>query len=96
MTEPLPPAAGADIGLPPLRTDLHTRIVEPPDSVDVLANIEDYTTGTEFGGVAGRVQPRPHVPTARERRMAIMFIDPADDGLQPGSVAPPELEGDFQ
>lgn len=96
MTEPLPPPVGTELGLEPLRPDLHERIYVPPDSVDILTNPNDYRNGSEFDGVGGLVQPPPHVPTARERRMAIMFIDPADDGVSQGSVAAPELEGDFQ
>jgi hypothetical protein len=96
MTEPLPPGGQPGLGLPPLRTELHERIVVPPDSVDVLTNPNDYAKGTEFGGVGGLVQPPPHVPTARERRMQIMFIDPSDPGTEEGSVRAPDLEGDFQ
>jgi hypothetical protein len=96
MTEPLPPSVGPEFNLQPLRTELHDRILVPPDSVDILTPVEDYTNGTEFGGVGGLVQPPPHVPTARERRMQIMFIDPSDPGTEEGSVVAPDLEGDFQ
>ena len=97
MTEPLPPSVGPEFGLQPLRTELHERIVIPPSSVDILnpALMPDYRTGTEFGGVGGLVQPPPHRPSAQERRMQIMMIDPSDPGTEAGSVAAPELEGDF-
>jgi hypothetical protein len=96
MTEPLPEPVGAEFGLDPQRPELHERIVVPPASTDVLTNPLDYTKGTEFLGVQGLVQPPPHIPTAAERRMQIMFIDPADPGTEDGSVAAPDLEGDFQ
>lgn len=92
MTEPLPQPVASDFNLEPVTTE---RIVPKVTSVDALANTNDYRTGSEFGGVMGIVQPPPHVPTARERRMAIMFIDPTDPGTEDGSVRPPDLEGDF-
>jgi hypothetical protein len=92
MAEPLPPSVAADFGLDPIVRD---RIVIPPDSVDILANPYHYSEGSEFSGVGGVVQPPPHNPTAKERRMAVMFIDPTDPGTETGSVQPPELEGDF-
>lgn len=89
MTEPV----GPQYGLDPLID--HTSIVVPPTSVDFLANDNDYRTGSEFGGVAGLVQPGPHTPTASERLSAIYAIDPTDAGGEAGSVTPPELEGAF-
>lgn len=93
MTEP---TAGKDIGIDPLRPELHIPIVPPISSYDFLANPSDYRTGSEFGGVAGMVQPTPHVPTASERLHAVYAIDPTDDGTRSDSVAPPELDGSFQ
>jgi len=89
MTEPV----GPEFGLEP-RLD-HILRIPPPESIDILDNPEDYRTGSEYGGVPGLVQPAPHVPTASERRMALMFIDPSDPGTETGSVIPPELEGNF-
>lgn len=86
MSEPV----GPQYGLQP-RLD-HTEPVPVYDSRDVLTNVNDYADGSEYGGVPGLVQPPPHVPTASERRMQIMFIDPADPGT---GVNPPELEGAF-
>jgi hypothetical protein len=60
-----------------------------------LVSTDDPNTGSEFGGVAGIVQPPPHNPTASERLSMIYAIDPMDDGTWPDSVLPPELEGDF-
>lgn len=92
MTEPV----GPEYGLEP-RLD-HTLVTPALTSRDTLAN--DYTyndrAASEFGGVPGRVQPAPHVPSASERLSAIYAIDPMDDGAQDGSVAPPELDGSFQ
>lgn len=96
MTEPVPldPPVGEELGLEPL----HPEWLEPPeitiDSRD-LVSTEDYRTGSEFGGVAGLIQPAPHVPNASERLHMLYAIDPMDDGNYPGSVAPPELEGDY-
>jgi hypothetical protein len=56
---------------------------------------DDYRLGSEFGGVGGLIQPAPHSATSSERLMQIYAIDPMDDGLQPGSVLPPELDGSF-
>jgi hypothetical protein len=96
MTHSLPDQpAGTQFNLPPIDPNLYTQTVLPLTSRDVLTNTEDYTTGTEFGGVAGMVQPPPHVPTANERRMQVMAIDPADDGTEATSVVPPDLTGDF-
>jgi hypothetical protein len=95
MTEPLPPSVGPEFGLEPQRPELHERIVVPYTSRD-LVSTEDYRTGTEFGGVDGLIQPPPHTPTAAERRRMIMALDPTDPGDGgPGSLAAPELEGDF-
>jgi hypothetical protein len=97
MTTPLPEQpVGKDIGLDPLRPELHIQIVPPTGSRDVLTNPNDYRTGSEFGGVAGMVQPVPHVPTASERLRQVYAISPDDDGTRPDSVLPPELEGDFR
>lgn len=89
MTQPV----GPDYGLEP-RID-HTLRVPGVTSRDILANDNDYRDGTEYGGVAGLVQPFPHQPTASERLSAIYAIDPTDSGAEAGSVVPPELEGDF-
>lgn len=89
MSEPV----GPEYGLEPIR-NTGEEVLPPIDSVN-LTSTEDYRTGTEFGGVAGMIQPSPHVPTASERRMQIMHIDPMDDGTRPDSVAAPELEGNF-
>lgn len=94
MTEPLPPPVGPEFGLEPQRDDLHTPIVVPYTSQD-LVSTEDYRSGSEFGGVGGLIQPPPHRPTAGERRSMVMAIDPTDPGFGPGSIVPPELEGDF-
>jgi hypothetical protein len=86
MTEPV----GPEYGLKPTRTGPPPRI--PPDSEDLVSD-HHYSTGSEFGGVPGLIQPPPHKPTASERRMMVMAIDPTDSGVEPESVAPPELEG---
>jgi hypothetical protein len=89
MTEPV----GPEYGIEP-RLD-HTLVSPPVTSRDILANTNDYRDGTEYGGVAGLVQPAPHVPTASERLSAIYAIDPTDSGAEAGSVVPPELDGAF-
>lgn len=89
MTQPV----GPEYGLEP-RID-HTLVTPPVTSRDILLNEEDYRTGSEYGGVAGLVQPAPHVPTASERLSAIYAIDPTDGGAEAGSVIPPELDGLF-
>jgi hypothetical protein len=66
----------------------------PIDSRSHLST-EDYTSGSEFGGVPGLIQPAPHVPSASERLGMIYAIDPTDDGSRPDSVLAPELTGDF-
>lgn len=60
-----------------------------------LVSTDDPALGTEYGGVAGIIQPPPHTPTASERLSMIYAIDPDDDGTQEGSVVAPELVGDF-
>lgn len=87
------PSVGPDYGLEPIQD--RTLIIPPLSSRDLVSK-EDYRTGSEFGGVAGLIQPPPHVPTASERLSMIYAIDPQDDGSRPDSVAPPELTGDFQ
>jgi hypothetical protein len=91
MSEPV----GPQYGLTP-RLD-RTPIVPQYDTVDRLSNdlAYDDLSATEFGGVAGLVQPAPHVPTASERLMQIHSIDPDDPGGRTDSVATPELEGNF-
>lgn len=98
MTTPLPEQpVGAEFGLEPMRPELHEQIVLPTTSRNIFpTDTTAYRDGTEFGGVAGIVQPPPHVPTAGERRMQMMMIDPADDGLQTDSVIAPEQQGDFR
>lgn len=90
MTEPV----GAEYGLEPRRGE---RIQPPPFTSRDLVSQEDYRDGSEFGGVGGLIQPKPHNPTASERLHMIYAIDPQDpgDGSRPGSIAAPELEGDF-
>lgn len=91
MTEPV----GPQYGLEP-RMD-HTLVRPPHNSRDILTNPISYDdpTASEFGGVAGRVQPAPHVPTATERLHQIYAIDSTDDGTEPGSVLAPETDGNF-
>jgi hypothetical protein len=84
--------AGEEYGIAPLKD--HTSIQLPIDSRDLVSPIS-YRDGSEFGGVAGLIQPPPHVPTASERMMMIRAIDPMDDGTRSDSVLAPELEGDF-
>lgn len=85
MTEPV----GPEYGLEP-RLD-HTIPLPPIDSRDLVSD-EDYRRGSEFGGVAGLIQPAPHTPTASERLHMVYAIDPMDDGTRSDSVVPPELE----
>lgn len=94
MTQATPPV-GPEYGLEP-RMD-HTLVPLPVTSRDVLTNPLSYNdpSATEFGGVAGLVQPAPHVPTSSERLMQVYAIDPTDPGTEPGSVAAPELDGNF-
>lgn len=88
MSDPV----GSQYGLEP-RLD-HTLVVPPVTSRDLVSD-EDYSEGSEFGGVGGLIQPAPHVPTASERMSMIYAIDPTDDGTLPESVPPPELDGAF-
>lgn len=60
-----------------------------------LVSTADPDTGSEFGGVAGLIQPPPHNPSASERLSMIYAIDPMDDGTRENSVIAPELDGDF-
>jgi hypothetical protein len=98
MSQPLDEQpVGPEFGLEPQRPELYISQKPPVTSENLFSDDQRaYLAGTEYGGVAGRVQPPPHVPTARERRMQIMFIDPTDPGTEVGSVQAPELEGDFQ
>lgn len=91
MTEPV----GPQYGLTP-RLD-RTPVQPVYDTEDILTNplAYDDLSATEFGGVAGLVQPAPHVPTASERLMQIHRIDPNDPGGRADSVPTPELEGNF-
>lgn len=84
--------AGEEFGIAPLLD--HTVPVPPIDSRNLVSPVS-YREGSEFGGVAGLIQPIPHVPTASERMMMIRAIDPTDDGTRSDSVIAPELEGDF-
>lgn len=94
MSEPV----GPQYGLEPLTN------VDPPPRVytsrNILTNPTPYNDSSagEFSGVAGLVQPAPHVPTAKERLMQVHQIDPDDSGTGDGqnSVPAPELEGEFQ
>lgn len=72
----------------------HTLIVPSINSRNLVSDV-DYRTGTEFGGVAGMIQPPPHVPTASERLRMTYAIDPMDDGTRSDSVIPPDPTGDF-
>lgn len=92
MTQATPPV-GPDYGLEP-RLD-HTLYRPPVTSKDIAFNPNDYRTGTEYGGVAGLIQPAPHVPTSSERLSMLYAIDPTDTGTEFGSVVPPEFEGEF-
>lgn len=95
MTTPLPEQpAGKDAGLDPLDPTLYEVVSQPLGSRDLVAT-DDYRTGSAFGGVAGLIQPPPHVPTASERLRMVYAIDPMDDGTRPDSVLPPELDGLF-
>lgn len=85
MSQPV----GPEYGLEPRRTAETTL---PPINSRDLVSPEDYRTGSEFGGVAGVIQPPPHVPDASERLRMIYAIDPEDDGTRPDSVVAPELE----
>lgn len=87
-------SVGPEYGLDPLHPELHETIVPPINSRN-LVSTENYRDGTEFGGVAGLIQPPPHTPTASERLHMIYAIDPEDDGTRGNSVLPPELEGNF-
>lgn len=91
MSQPV----GQQFGLEP-RLD-HTEPVRTYDSKDILTNPIKYNdpSATEFGGVAGLVQPPPHVPTAIERLHQVYQIVPEDPGNGVGSVPAPELEGEF-
>jgi len=88
MAEPV----GREYGLEPLVN--RNKAAPLPDSRSLVSE-EDWRKGTEFGGVDGVIQPPPHVPTASERLSMIYAIDPTDTGVEAGSVAPPELEGNF-
>jgi hypothetical protein len=90
MTEPV----GPQYGLNP-RFD-HTEPEHVYQSRDLTNPIPyDDPTATEYGGVAGLIQPAPHVPTSGERLAQIYAIEPTDPGSGLGSVAAPELEGAF-
>lgn len=88
MTEPV----GPQYGLEP-RLD-HTLVNPPVTSRSLLSDL-GYADGSEFGGVAGLIQPAPHTPTASERLSMIYAIDPTDGGAEEGSVPAPELDGNF-
>lgn len=92
MTQVEPPAMAGELGLTPRQA---RDLIVPPLSSRDLVSTEDPETGSEFGGVGGLIAPAPHKPTSRERLSMIYAIDPMDDGSRPGSVAPPELTGDF-
>lgn len=95
MTNALPePLAGAELGIDPIDPSLHIRVLPPIRSKDIVST-EDYRDGSEFGGVDGRIQPPPHVPSASERLHMVYAIDPTDDGTRKDSVVPPELDGLF-
>lgn len=91
MTEPV----GPQYGLEPIKEWVDPNTI--PFTSRELVSEEDYRNGSEFGGVAGIIQPAPHVPDASERLRMIYAIDPTDpgDGSRPNSVAAPELEGNF-
>jgi hypothetical protein len=89
--ETTPEPVGTEFGIAPIR-DRHLN--KPPFTSRDLVGTDDYSTGTEFGGVAGLIQPSPHVPDAAERLHMVYAIDPTDPGDDPGrgSVAAPNLE----
>lgn len=91
MSQPI----GGEYGLEPLRPELY-EFNKPELTSRDLTNPLDYRDGSEFGGVAGLIQPVPHTPNAHERLWQIYAIDPDDDGTEATSVAPPELDGNFQ
>jgi hypothetical protein len=92
MSEPV----GPQYGLQPLRRYEEGDDDLPPiDSRDIISD-HTYIEGSEFGGVPGRIQPAPHIPTASERLQMVYAIDPMDDGTRPDSVLPPELDGEFE
>lgn len=90
MSQPV----GPEYGLEPRRPELYADVLPPITSWSPVSE-EDYRTGSEFGGVAGLIQPEPHTPTSSERLSMVYAIDPTDDGTRPDSVPAPELEGDF-
>lgn len=90
MTEPV----GPQYGLVP-RKD-HTPIRIPPTSKTLVSPYPyDDPAAGEFSGVPGLTSPAPHVPNSSERLHMIYAIDPTDDGTEPESVIPPDLEGNF-
>jgi hypothetical protein len=90
VTEPV----GPQYGLEP-RMD-HTPLRIPPNSRDLISPIPyDDPSAGEFSGVAGLIAPPPHVPGAPERLSMVYAIDPTDDGTEPESILPPELDGAF-
>jgi len=90
MSQPV----GEEYGLELRRPELYQFLPLPVTSRDLVSD-EDYRDGSEFSGVGGLIQPAPHTPTASERLSMIYAIDPTDDGTEPGSVLPPELDGNF-
>lgn len=90
MTQPV----GPEYGLEPLRPELHEKFTPTINSRELVSDV-NYREGSEYGGVAGLIQPPPHVPNATERLHMIYAIDPTDDGTLPGSIVPPELDGSF-
>ncbi len=96
MTQPVQSpdeeSVGPEFGLEPR---LPRAQLLPPLSSRSLIATDGYATGSEFGGVAGLIQPEPHVPSASERLHMIYAIDPTDDGSRSDGIAPPDLTGAF-
>lgn len=80
--------------MPPIRRRRPDKLVRPLPTSHTHVSDKDPNTGTEFSGVAGVIQPDPHVMNAHERRTEIFCIDPTDPGggSEPGAIDPPEFE----
>jgi hypothetical protein len=66
-------------------------IIIPPVTSHTNVSKIDPNSGTEFGGVAGMIQPDPHTLTPAETISEIYAIDPTDagPGSAPGAMSPP-------
>jgi hypothetical protein len=74
-----------------IRPRIDRTIVKPPLNSKSHVSDVDPNNGSEFGGVAGLIQPDPHQLTPSETLMQMYAIDPADDGSEPDSVTAPPL-----